>query len=103
MGAVPDSDITAEITFLPKGRSVRAGPIVGRSLGCSIVIDGTLYEVRFDLKPGKTIELGSTAVLDGIFDDLGAVSTLLTVGKTFTLWDRGAIGHGVVLKVHGAA
>jgi hypothetical protein len=103
MGAVPDSDITAEVTFLPKGRSVRAGPIVGRSLGCSIVIDGTLYEVRFDLQPGKTIELGSTAVLEGMFEDPASVLAVLAVGKTFTLWDRGAIGHGVVLKVSGDA
>jgi hypothetical protein len=93
--------MTAEITFLPKGRSVRAGPIVGRSLGCALVIDGALYDVRFDLKPGKTIELGSTAVLDGAFLDPDAVLKLLVVGMTFTLWDRGAIGHGVVLKVHG--
>jgi hypothetical protein len=101
MGAMPMPDITAEITFLPKGRSVRAGPIVGRSLGCAVVIDGALYDVRFDLKPGKTIELGSVAVLDGTFRDLGAVLQLLVVGKSFTLWDRGAIGHGTVLKIHG--
>jgi hypothetical protein len=95
------SDITAQITFLPKGRSVRAGPIVGRSLGCSLVIDGALYDVRFDLIPGKTIALGSTAVLEGVFDDPDAVRKLLVVGKSFTLWDGGAIGHGVLLKVHG--
>lgn len=95
-------DITAEITFLPPGRSVRAGPIVGRSLGCAAVIDGALYEVRFDLKPGSAIELGSVAVLEGTFNDPQAALGLLAVGKSFTLWDRGAIGHGTVLKIHGA-
>lgn len=97
------SDITAEVTFLPKGRSVRSGPIVGRTLGCAVVIDGALYDVRFDLQPGKTIELGTTAVLRGTFGDLDAVQGLLVVGREFTLWDRGAIGHGTVLKVHGGA
>lgn len=94
-------DITAEITFLPKGRSVRAGPIVGRTLGCAIVIDGALYDIRFDLQPGKTIELGTTAVLCGTFTELDAVLELLAIGKSFTLWDHGAIGHGTVLKIHG--
>lgn len=97
---MPAFDITAEITFLPKGRSVRSGPIVGQSLGCALVIDGALYDVRFHLEPGNAIELGSTAVLEGTFDDPDAVRELLTVGKTFTLWERGAIGRGVVLKVH---
>ena len=97
------SDITAEITFLPKGRSVRAGPIVGQSLGCSVVIDGSLYDVRFDLVPGEAIALGSKAVLDGVFDNPDAALEVLAVGKTFTLWDRGAIGHGVVLKIKGEA
>ncbi|HUJ00038.1 MAG TPA: hypothetical protein VLY46_07365 [Usitatibacter sp.] len=94
-------DITAEVTFLPRGRNVRTGPIVGRSLGCAIVIDGALYDVRFNLKPGETIELGSTAVLDGTFQDPDAVIKLLAIGKSFTLWDRGAIGHGTLLKIHG--
>ena len=97
------SDITAEVTFLPRGRNVRTGPIVGRSLGCAVVIDGALYDIRFDLKPGNAIELGGTAVLDGTFADLGAVLGLLAVGKSFTLWDHGAIGHGTVLKIHGDA
>ncbi len=97
------SDITAEITFLPKGRNVRNGPIVGRSLGCAMVIDGALYDVRFDLKPGKAIELGTTAVLSGTFGDLAAVIQLLVIGKRFTLWDHGAMGHGTVLEIHGAA
>jgi hypothetical protein len=96
------SDITAEVTFLPKGRNVRAGPIVGRSLGCSVVIDGSLYDIRFDLQPGKAIELGSTAVMHGTFDDFEAAHKVLEVGKAFTLWERGAIGHGVVLKIRGA-
>ena len=100
IGTVRTSDITAEITFLPRGRNVRTGPIVGRSLGCEIVIDGALYEVRFDLVPGSSIALGSTAVLDGTFADLDAVSERLIVGTSFTLWDRGAIGHGKVLSVH---
>ncbi len=103
IGTMTISDITAKITFLPEGRSVRAGPIVGRSLGCALVIDGALYDVRFNLKPGKTIALGSTAVLDGMFPDLDAVLERLLVGKTFTLWDRGAIGHGIVLKIRGDA
>ena len=94
------SDITAEVTLLPAGRNVRSGPIVGRSLGCSVVIDGGLYEARFELKPGKALELGSTVVLEGTFDDLDAVMKLLAVGKSLTLWDRGAIGHGKVLKIH---
>ncbi|HYC36402.1 MAG TPA: hypothetical protein VEC19_08260 [Usitatibacter sp.] len=94
------ADITAEVTFLPKGRNVRAGPIVGRSLGCGMVVDGAVYEIRFDLKPGKTIELGSTAVLEGSFNEPSAVLGLLTVGKTFTLWERGAIAHGKVLEIH---
>ena len=94
-------DITAEVTFLPKGRNVRTGPIVGRSLGCAVVIDGGLYDIRFDLDPGEAIALGGTAVLEGTFDDLDAVLELLAVGKSFTLWDRGAIGRGTVLKVRG--
>ena len=94
------SDITAEITFLPKGRNVRTGPIVGRSLGCAVVIDGALHDIRFDLEPGRAIELGGTAVLEGTFRDLDVVQQLLVVGKSFTLWDRGAIGQGTVLKVH---
>lgn len=98
---MPASDFTAKITFLPKGRSVRSGPIVGRSLGCAVVIDGALYDVRFDLVPGESIALGDTAVLDGTFPDPGEVLKLLSVGKSFTLWDRGAIGHGVVLKLRG--
>jgi len=100
---VPGSDFTARITFLPKGRSVRSGPIVGRSLGCSVVVDGALYDVRFDLVPGETIALGDTAVLEGTFSDPGDVLKLLAVGKTITLWDHGAIGHGVVLKLGGDA
>ena len=98
---MPTSDITAEITFLPKGRNVRSGPIVGRSLGCAVVIDGSLYDIRFDLRPGEAIGLGSTAVLDGTFNDPDAVLGVLAVGKGFTLWDHGAIGHGTVLKIHG--
>ncbi len=97
------SDITAEVTLLPRGRNVRSGPIVGRSLGCSVVIDGALYGARFELKPGKALELGSTVVLEGSFDDPDAVLKLLEVGKALTLWDRGAIGHGKVLKIHGPA
>jgi hypothetical protein len=100
---VEHSDITAEITFLPKGRSVRAGPIVGRSLACAVVVDGTLYAIRFDLKPGEAIALGSTATLEGVFDNPDEVLKVLAVGKNFTLWDRGAIGHGVVVKIHGGA
>ena len=65
-----------------------------------MVIDGGLYEARFELKPGKALELGSTVVLEGTFDDLDAVMKLLAVGKSLTLWDRGAIGHGKVLKIH---
>ena len=98
---MPTSDITARITFLPKGRNVRSGPIVGRSLGCAIVIDGTLYDVRFNLVPGQTIALGESAVLDGTFPDADVVLKVLAVGKSFTLWDRGAIGHGVVLEIRG--
>ena len=94
-----NSDITAEITFLPKGRNVRAGPIVGRSLGCEVVIDGAKYQIRFDLEPGKAIELGSTATMHGTFDDFEAVQPVLEVGKAITLWERGAIGHGVVKKI----
>ena|SRR5688572_18408519 len=96
------SNVTAEITLLPKGRNVRTGPLVGRSLGCEVVIDGGVYEARFDLEPGKVIALGSTVVLEGTFDDPDAVMKLLTVGKTLTLWERGAIGHGKILKIHGA-
>ena len=94
------SDITAEITFLPPGRNVRKGPLVGRSLACAVVIDGALYDARFDLEPGKSIALGATVVLEATFDDPDAVLKLLTVGKTLTLWERGAIGHGKVLKIH---
>ena len=94
-----NSDITAEITFLPKGRNVRPGPIVGRSLGCEVVIDGAKYPIRFDLEPGKAIELGSTAVMHGTFDDFESVQSVLEVGKAITLWERGAIGHGVVKKI----
>lgn len=94
------SDITAEITLLPPGRSVRNGPLVGRSLGCSVVIDGVLYEARFDLKPGESIALGSTAILEGNFEDPDAALKVLSVGKAITLWEqRGAIGHGKVLKL----
>jgi len=93
------SDITAEITLLPMGRNVRNGPLVGRSLGCSVVIDGALYKARFDLTPGKALELGTTVVLEGSFDDPDAALKVLTVGKAVTLWDRGAIGHGKVLKL----
>ena len=94
------SDITAEITLLPAGRSVRNGPLVGRSLGCSVVIDGVLYEARFDLKPGESIALGSTAILEGNFEDPEAALKVLSVGKSITLWEqRGAIGHGKVLKL----
>ncbi len=97
---VRNSDITAQVTFLPKGRNVRPGPIVGRSLGCAVVIDGELYDIRFNLEPGKAIELGNTALLDGTFSDLDAVLERLVIGKSFTLWDRGAIGHGTVVKIH---
>jgi hypothetical protein len=94
-------DITAEITLLPAGRNVRKGPLVGRSLGCSVVIDGALYDARFDLEPGKAIALGTTVVLEATFDDPDAVLKLLTVGKPLTLWENGAVGHGKVLKIHG--
>lgn len=95
-----NSDITVEITFLPKGRNVRAGPIVGRSLGCEVVIDGARYPIRFELEPGKAIELGSTALMHGTFDDFDSVLPVLSVGKAITLWEqRGAIGHGVVKKI----
>lgn len=101
IGAVPTSDFTAQITFLPKGRNVRPGPIVGQSLGCALVIDGALYDVRFNLVPGETIALGATAVLEGTFPDPEPALKVLEVGKSFTVWDRGAIGHGIVLKIRG--
>src|SRR5438445_6745487 len=100
MGTEQMSHITVEITFLPKGRNVRAGPIVGRSLGCEMLIDGSLYAVRFDLQPGKSIQLGSTAILEATFDDPEVTRGLLAVGKNVTLWERGAIGHGRVVKAH---
>ena len=59
------------------------------------------HDVRFDLEPGKAIELGATAVLEGTFLDPDAVLKVLAVGKSFTLWERGAIGHGTVLKTRG--
>ena len=76
---------------------------MGRSLGCAIVVDGALYDVRFELVPGETIALGATAVLDGTFSEPMDVLALLTVGKRFTVWDRGALGHGVVTKIHDEA
>ena len=94
--------ITVEVTFLPKGRNVRAGPIVGRSLGCQLVIDGGLHDVRFELQPGKTIDLGSTAVLEATFEDPDGARGLVEVGKSITLWERGAIGHGTIVKVDDA-
>ncbi len=103
MVGMATADFTASITFLPSGWNVRSGPIVGRALACAVVIDGSLYDVRFELTPGKSIALGATAELDGTFPDLAAVRDLLAVGKSFTLWDHGAIGHGVVVKLHGGA
>ncbi len=94
--------MTAEITLLPLGRSTRKGPLVGKWFSCSIVVDGALYDARFDLEPAKTIQLGSTVTLPATFEDPDAVLKLLSVGKSFTLWERGAIGHGKVLKIHNA-
>lgn len=94
------ADITLEVTFLPKGRNVRPGPIVGRSLGCEAVIDGSLYGVRFELEPGRTIELGSTVVLEGTFDEPESALAKLAVGKTIRLWERGAMADAKVLKIH---
>ncbi len=91
--------ITAEITLLPPGHSARNGPLVGKWFTCPIVVDGALYEARFDLEPARTIQLGSTVTLDATFSDPDAVLKVLTVGKSFTLWTRGAIGHGKVLTI----
>ena len=76
---------------------------MGRSLGCDIVVDGALYGVRFELVPGQAIALGGTAVLHATFSEPAAVLPLLAVGKSFTVWDRGALGSGVVLKIHERA
>ena len=92
-------DISIEVTFLPKGHNVRPGPIVGRTLGCELVIDGAKYPIRFELEPGKTLELGSTATMQGTFEDFEEVRPVLAVGKAVTLWERGAIGHGVIRKI----
>ncbi|HEX4333784.1 MAG TPA: hypothetical protein VH040_16735 [Usitatibacter sp.] len=67
-----------------------------------MVIDGALYEARFDLEPGKAIALGTTVVLEGTFEDPDTVLKLLAVGTPITLWENGAVGHGKVLKIHGA-
>ena len=93
------SHVSLQVTLLPAGRNVRTGPLVGRSLGCSVVIDGSLYDVRFELNPGKAIPLGTSAVLEATFADPDVVLKLLTVGKTMTLWERGSIGEGTVLKI----
>ncbi len=93
-------DVTVEVTLLPMGRSARKGPLVGKWFGCPVVVDGVLFEARFDLPPAKTIALGSTVTLDATFNEPEAVMKLLTVGKSITLWERGAIGHGKVVKIH---
>ena len=93
------SHITANVTLLPAGHNVRKGPLVGRSLGCEVVIDGNLYPIRFELQPGKTIALGTSAVLEGTLDQPEEVLQLLSVGKKITLWERGAIGEAVVLEI----
>ena len=72
---------------------------MGRTLGCAMVLEGALYDVRFELVPGEAIALGDTAVLDGTFAEPGTLLGRLVVGNAFTLWDHGALGHGVVLKV----
>jgi hypothetical protein len=91
--------VSLNVSLLPAGRSVRPGPLVGRSLSCSVVIDGSLYDIRFELDPGKAVALGTSVVLKGTFADPDTVLKLLTVGKTVTLWERGAIGEGTVVKI----
>jgi hypothetical protein len=95
------TDITAQVTLLPVGSSPRKNAISGEWFGCPVEIDGAKYDVRFYLPSSGRVDLGSTATMEAKFLDPDMVMPLLHRGKEFTLWERGPIGHGKVIEVHG--
>ncbi|SRR5260221_202569 len=93
-------DVTAEITLQRPGEGPRQSPLIGEWFGCPVSIGGEMFDIRFYL-PAHGIELGSTSTVEGAFLSPELVRPLLKRGTKFTLWERGTIGHGTVMEVHG--
>ena len=95
------AQLTAEITLLPPGESPRKGALRGEWFGCPVEVAGAMYDARLFLQT-RDLALGSTGVVEMSFLCPELVLHKLAVGSEFKLWERGEIGHGRVVRIHGA-
>jgi hypothetical protein len=94
-------DILVEVELLPTEQGGRLGATPPDSYSVILGIDGEHWSSRFDLTEFGSITPGATVVAPVKFLSPEA-HTQFTVGRTFSVWEIGDIGHGRVLKNYHA-
>lgn len=99
MARTVKGDIEARVTLYETWQGGRRGPTPREMLGCKMVIDGEILDVRLyfqssgPLRPGKS----ANVAIGFLFPE--HAKTHVEVGKKFLLREINTIGEGVIRRV----
>ena len=93
-------DALIELRLFPSDAGGRAGPTSDGWWGCSLSIDGDLFDGRVDLSEMEPLQPGESRVVPVKFLSPDLVRTRITEGQELRLWEGRLIGEATVLILY---